>query len=58
MPWLGAHGAKVLRVLHIMDVLEAESIKIFKKKKGEIADGDVFDDGPKDVLATLRTYDR
>lgn len=53
MPWLGGFGVTCLRILHILDILEAESLKVFDQKKKEMDNGDFDDEGPKDVLATL-----
>jgi hypothetical protein len=53
LPWLGMLGTRCLRLLHILDVMEAKSAQIFNEKKKAVEDGDSFDDGPKDVIATL-----
>ena len=54
MPWLGGFGATCLRLLHIIDTFEAESLKIFTQKKQEMEKGDFSEDGPQDLLTTLR----
>ena len=42
-----------MRFMHILEVMEAKSVEIFDEKKKALEDGKLFDDGPKDVIATL-----
>ena len=56
LPWLGILGVRCLRLLHILDVMEAKSAQIFNEKKKAVENEDSFDDGPKDVVATLREF--
>ena len=56
LPWLGSVGAASLRLLEILDKVQAKSLQIFNEKKKAIEAGQVFDDGPKELITTLRKF--